>query len=340
MKIAIVAKLWEEVSPFSRGGTGSSLGFLVNGLVERGHQITLFATGNSKTKAQRLVSVRELPYRGDYSEIHEYENIANAFREHKNFDIIHCAVEQKSVLFGGLVDTPSLHSIRYGEFFEHELELLKKYKDLDFVGNSKGLKRVLPFLNWKGTIYNGLDVDRFSYQKDPEDYLLYLARLSPAKGVDIAIDVAREANRKLFIAGKMSETDRDFLDKKVLPFIDGENVIYLGEIGDKKKVKVLSEAYALLQPASTKIFEACSNTILEAMASGVPVIATDSGSNKELIKEGRTGFVVKTKKQMVKAVDKVKKIDRKECLKRAKRYFSLDKMVSEYESLYKKMIKK
>ena len=120
MNLAIISKLWESTTPLSSGGTGASIGGLIDGLVEAGHRVTLFATGDSKTKAQELVSVREQPYRGDYSEIQEYRNIAETFRRHREFDLIHCAVEHKSVLFGDLVETPSLHSIRYGEFFDQE----------------------------------------------------------------------------------------------------------------------------------------------------------------------------------------------------------------------------
>jgi len=337
MNIAIVSKLWEETSPFSRGGTGASMGNLVNGLVERGHKITLFATGNSKTKAQKLISVKQLPYRGDYSEIKEYENIAEAFRQHKKFDIIHCAVEHKSVIFGELVKTPSLHSIRYGEFFKHELDLFKKYKKLNFVANSKAVKNYLPFLNWKGIVYNGLDVKRFSFNEQPQDYLLFLARLSPQKGPDVAIQVAKKVNKKLILAGKIVETDKKFLETKVLPYIDGEQIIYQGEVKFNQKVQLLKNAQVLLNPINC--FEACSNTILEAMACGTPTIAFDKGSNKELIDDKKTGFVVKNMNQMVSAVKKINTIDRKNCRLKVEKHFSLEQMIDGYEKIYKKIIK-
>lgn len=338
MNIAIVAKLWEEVSPLSRGGTGASLSALVNGLADKGHRISLFASGDSETKAAELVSVRQKPYRGDYSEIHEYENIAEAFRRHKEFDIIHCAVEHKSVLFGDLVETPSLHSIRYGEFFEHELSLLRKYKHLYFMGNSKGLKRILPFLNWRGVVYNGVDTNLFPYNDDPDPYFLYLARVSPQKGVDKAIEAAIETGQKLIIAGKMSETDKDFLDKKVIPFIDGNKIIYAGEAGPAEKIRLLSSARALIQPVSKKMFDACSNSILEAMACGTPVIASDAGANRELVEHGKTGFIAGSKRQIIEAMKKMDKINRLDCRDRIEKKFSARKMVSEYEKLYKRII--
>lgn len=338
MRIAIVSKLWEETTPLSRGGTGASIGALVNGLVDKGHEVTLFATGNSKTKAQELVSVREEPYRDDYSEIHEYENIAEAFRRHEEFDIIHCAVEQKSVIFGELVDTPSIHSIRYGEFFEHEWNLLKKYKNLNFVCNSEAVTKLLPFLNWQGVVHNGVSTDKFAYSEKKGDYLLYLTYLSEQKGVDLAIQVAKKLNKKLILAGKMVNTDEKFVKEKVLPFIDDQQIQYLGEVSDEEKIPLLQNAYCLIQP--NRIFESCSNSILEAMSCGTPVVALNKGSNQELIESGKTGFVVSHENDLEEAVKKVKQIKREKCRERVEKYFSVDKMVEGYLDLYDKIVKK
>jgi glycosyltransferase involved in cell wall biosynthesis len=337
MNIAVVSKLWEETSPLSRGGTGASIGTLVNGLSEAGHHVTLFATGDSDSKAHQLVSVRKKPYRGDYSEVHEYENIAEAFRRHDDFDVIHCAVEHKSVLFGDLVKTPSLHSIRYGEFFDHELNLLKKYKHLNFVTNSKAVTELLPFLNWKGYVYNGVDPDLFPYSEEKEDYFLFLSRISPQKGADKAIEAALKLNKKLVLAGKMSETDRDFLDRSVLPYIDGERIIYEGEISSSKKLKLLKKASAVVQPTNT--FEACSNTLLEAMACGTPVVVSDKGSNRELVEDGVTGYLIRDKRQLAGKLKKVNRIQPEACRQRVEKLFSKEKMVKDYENIYKQIVK-
>ncbi len=338
LKIAIVSKLWEDTSPLSRGGTGSSVGLLVNGLVERGHHVTLFASGDSKTKAQRLVSVRSRHYKNDYSEIHEYENVSEAFSRADDFDIIHCAVEHKSVFFADLVKTPSLHSIRYGEFFDQELALLKKYKHLNYVGISQAIKKLLPFLNWRGVVYNGLDYHDFKQEKKVGNYLLFLARLSPQKGVDIAIKVARKLNMKLIIAGKTASSDKDFLEKKVYPFIDNKLIVYLGEVLGEKKKKLLSQAYCLIQP--NRLFEAFGNTFLESLASGVPVVAMSKGAIPELIKNGKTGYVVNNFSQMISAVKNIKNLNKQDCVDRVKNNFSLDKMVDSYEELYCEIIEK
>lgn len=337
LKIAIVSKLWEETSPHSRGGTGSSIGFLVNGLVDKGHQVTLFASGDSKTKAQKLISVKSSHYQGDYSEITEYNNIAQAFKRAADFDIIHCAVEHKSLIFADLVKTPSLHSVRYGEFFQQEIDLFKEYSHLNYVGISKYLKKILPFINWRDFIYNGIDYREFKQSKIRGDYLLFLARVSPQKGVDTAIKVAKKLNMKLIIAGKVSQTDEAFLKKEFYPFIDGKQIIYLGEVlGDKKK-KLLSQAYCLIQP--NRIVEAFGNSILEALASAIPVVLYDKGAFKEFVINGKNGYLVNNFKDMVKAVKKVKDINKDDCLQRVKDFLSLGKMVTSYENLYYKIIK-
>lgn len=338
LKIAVVSKLWEDTSPFSRGGTGSSIGLLVNGLVARGHQVTLFASGDSQTKAQKLISVRSKHYLDDYSEVHEYENISEAFRRADNFDIIHCAVEHKSLFFADLVKTPSLHSIRYGEFFPQELKLLQKYKHLNYVGISQAIKKMFSFLNWQGIIYNGLDYRSFRQEKKAGDYLLFLARLSPQKGIDLAIKVALKLNMKLVIAGKTSLADKKFLEKKVYPFIDGKQIIYLGEVLGEKKKNLLSRAYCLIQP--NRVFEAFGNTILESLASGVPVVAMSKGAISEIIENGKTGYVVDNFSQMISAIKKVKNLNKQDCTARVKNNFSLDKMVDSYIELYYKIIEK
>jgi glycosyltransferase involved in cell wall biosynthesis len=336
LKIAIVSKLWEETNQFSRGGTGSSLGILVDGLVAKGHHITLFATGDSKTSAQELCAVRPSCYRGDYSEVHEYQNIAAAFKRHKEFDIIHCAVEQKSVLFGGLVETPSLHSIRYGEFFDQEIKLLNEYKDLNFVGISNAVQEMLPFLNWQGMIYNGINHNNFISEKEHGDYLLFLARVTPQKGIDIAIAAAKKLGMKLIVAGKTSATDQEFLDKEFFPYVDGDKIVYLGEVLGEEKKRLLSKAYCLIQP--NRLPEACGNTFLEAMASSLPVITFDAGAGRELIDDGKTGFVVNDLDGIIKAIPRIREISKEACLERVKKHFSSDKMVSQYEDLYYKLI--
>ncbi len=337
MKIAIISKLWEPTSSNSTGGTGVAIGNLVNGLSDKGHEVTLFATGDSKTKAKELVSVREKSFTNDYSEIQEFDNIAGAFKREKDFDIIHSAVEHKSLFFSGIGQTPVLHSIRYGEFFDQEMDILKKYSQENFVGISEAIAKKFNFLNFQDIIYNGLNLDDFPWQEEGQDYLIFLARVSPQKGPHLAIKLAKDLNKKLIIAGKTSDSDKDYLDKHFWPHIDNEQIIYKGEIGFAEKIELLRNAKCLLHPIEN-IFEAFGMSLIEAQALGTPVVSYDNGSPLEVIKQGKTGHIVKNYAEMVEAVKKINKIKRKDCRQWVEDNFSLEKMVEDYERLYKKII--
>ena len=339
MKIAIISKLWEATSPNSTGGTGVAIGNLVNGLSDKGHEVTLFATGNSKAKAKELVAVRETPFTNDYSEIQEYDNIAGAFKREDEFDIIHCALEHKSLFFSGIGKTPVLHSIRYGEFFDQEMEVLKKYSKENFVGISKAIAEKFNFLNFQGIIYNGIDLEKFPYQEESQDYLVFLARVSPQKGPHLAIKLAKDLNKKLIIAGKISEGDKDYLDKHFWPYIDNEQIIYKGELAFDDKIELLRNAMCLLHPIEN-MFEAFGMSLIEAQALGTPVVSYDNGSPLEVISQGKTGYIVKDYDEMLEAVNNIDKIKRKDCRDWVENKFSLEKMVEAYENLYKKIIDK
>ncbi len=339
MKIAIISKLWEATEPQSTGGTGVAIGNLVNGLVERGHQVTLFATGNSRTKAQDLVAVRKTPFTDDYSEIQEYDNIAGAFKRSESFDIIHAAVEHKSLFFSGISKIPTLHSIRYGEFFQQEMDILKKYKDENFVGISQAIKDKFSFLNWRGIVYNGLDLKEFPWQEKKQDYLLFLARLSPQKGPHLAIKAAKKLNKKLILAGKVSASDQKYLDEEVWPYVDDEQIIYKGELGFKDKIELLKQAKCLLHPIE-KIFEAFGMSLIEAQACGVPVISYNNGSPLEVINHGKTGYVVNNFEEMLEAIKNINEIKSQDCRAWVEDNFSLSKMTKSYENLYNKIINK
>lgn len=337
LKIGIVSKLWESTSPYSTGGTGVLVGMLVNGLVEKGHQVTLFASGDSKTKAQKLIAVKNKPYKNDYSEIKEYQNIFNAFKMSNQFDIIHTHVEHKACFFVPLVQTPTLINIEYGEFFEDELKLLKNNKNLNYCFNSQALQKKLNFLKCIGVAYSGLDLKLYPFNPNPKKYLLFLGRVSPQKGIHLAIQAAIKNDLPLIIAGKLSNVDKKYLDKNFWPsVITKKNIKYLGEVKFKQKIQLLKNAMALIQP--TKFFEACSATILEAQACGTPVITTDQGSNKKLIKQNITGLLV-TPQNIISKIKNIEKINRFACRKWIEKNFTAEKMTDEYEKLYYQLLK-
>lgn len=312
-----------------------SVGLLADELVRRGHEVTVFGSGDSKTLA-RVISVKDTPWNGDYSEVIEFRNIAGAFSRKHSFEVIHTHVEQKAVYFAeARQDVPCLMSLRYGEFFPDERALIAAHADRSWATNSHALARLFPEITMQGVVHNGIDISRYPLCAGGE-YLLFLSRLSPQKGVDVAIRVAQASGLPLILAGKQSPDDQDFLREKVLPYIDGERIRYVGEVGFEEKVALLGGARALLHPNT--YFEACSNSILEAQAVGTPVIAYDNGSNRELVVQGVTGQVVATEGEMIDAVSNVGTYARTDCRNHVATHFTVERMADGYEALYKKML--
>lgn len=336
MKIAIVSKLWEPTTPTSTGGTGASIGYLCHELKKRGHELTLFASSDS-TQEVKLVGGRDSSlFRQQYSEPAEFLNISQAFCRQQEFDIIHCNNEYKSLFFGAASSTPSLHAVRYGEFFADELDVFERYRYLNFVGISQAVKKLLPNLNWRGLVYNGLDIEKFPYRENKEDYLLFLARLSPQKGLDTAIRVAKKLGRKLIIAGKKVASDAAYLAEKVEPYIDGEQIKYIGEVDFATKINLYSRASCLLHPVD--YIEAFGMTLIESLACGTPVVAFNRGAISEVIETGKTGFVVNNEDEMVEAVQNLAAIKPLDCRRRVVENFTAEKMAAGYEQIYKEIL--
>ena len=337
MKIALVSTLWEPASYNSTGGTGAFVGYLAEELVKRRHDVTLFASGNSKTSA-KLVSITDTHFfDGNFSDPLEYLNIANAFRNTDNFDIIHCNNRFRSLVFSDLVSTPSLHMIDYGEFFNHEMKVIKKYPNANFITISKSIQKQFN-LNWKGYIYHGIDIKKFHFQEKKQDYLLFLGRMTPQKGPDTAIRIAKKLGMKLILAGKKSPADKQYLSKKIEPFIDNCQIKYIGEANFDTKIDLLQNALCLLHPIS--INEAFGITLIEAMACGTPVIAFNRGAVSEVIANKKTGFIVETENEMIEAIKNIDSISKKTCRKRVEDNFTVEKMTDGYEKLYNLILNK
>jgi len=353
MKIGIICPIWERVPPPKYGGTQRVVYNLTEGLVKKGHKVTLFATGDSITSAQ-LISVYPRALYRDNIPWNNYFwptlNAIEAFDRQKEFDIIHYHVDRSTEYIPGFpvakfLTTPLIFTFHFTILHSPEAELRKKFlsrfKDLNFVSISRYQQKTFPPLNFVGCVYNGIDLDIIRFFPKPGSDLIWLGRFSPTKGAKEAIQIAKKLGRRLIMAGKLDKLladDYKYFSKEIEPNIDGKNVIYLGEVDAKGRNELFSQAEVLLNPIQWD--EPFGLVPVEAMAAGLPVIVNRRGAMPELVKDGKTGFIVETIEEAAQAVKKVDQINRKICRQHVQNNFTTEKMVEGYEEIYQKMIKK
>lgn len=346
LRIAQIAPLWEQIPPPLYGGTERVVSLLTEGLVSKGHDVTLFACGNSKTGAT-LESVYPRPLFRDgipwTDIIYPTLNITAAFDQAANFDIIHMHLNKSS----DYVSLPLARHIKekviFTLHFPYPLsqgrtsrhEFLQKYKDMNFISISHSQRRGGENLHWLGTVYNGIDLSPYTYHDQPKDYFAWLGKFNPDKGVAEAIQAAKKAGEKLIMAGKIDELEKEdlvYFKEQVEPHIDGTQIQFIGEADDKKKNDLFGNAKAFLNPI--KWNEPFGLVMTEAMATGTPVIAFAQGAATEIIEDGKTGFLVNTVDEMVEKMQKLDSIKRKDCRMRVEHFFSGKSMVEGYEKIF------
>lgn len=307
---------------------------LTEGLVRQGHRVTLFASGNSITTAD-LASVVAAGWSEDPSiepKVAECTHIAAAFERADEFDIIHNGFDFLPLSYSRLVRTPVVTTI-HGFSSPRIVPAYQRYEDTSsFVAISDADRH--PRLRYAATIHHGIDTGAYHRHPSPGAHLLYFGRIHPDKGTAVAIDVARRAGRRLVIAGIIQ--DRAYFDAEVAPHIDGHAVEFLGPVGAVDRNATLGGAHALLHLIDFE--EPFGYSIVEAMACGTPVIAYDRGSMRELIDDGRTGFVVDDVDGAVAAVDRVGTLDRAEIRATAVERFDVDRMIDEYVDVYRRVL--
>lgn len=303
---------------------------LTEGLVARGVDVTLFATADSVTTA-RLAAVAPASYCEDPSldaKAWECLHIAHCFERAEEFDVIHNHFDFLPLSYSGLVRTPVVTTI-HGFSSERILPVYQHYDERCHYVAISGSDRH-PKLTYAATIHHGIDVDEFPFVAVPDDYLLFYGRIHSDKGAAEAIDVARRAGRRLVMAGLVQ--DAGYFAERVKPFVDGDRVTFLGEVGPDRRGEVLGRAAALLHLINFD--EPFGLSVVEAMACGTPVVANARGSMPELIRDGETGWLVEPGTDALGAVEAASGLDRGEVRRVARERFSVERMVDEYLAVY------
>jgi glycosyltransferase involved in cell wall biosynthesis len=340
MRIAQVAPLYEAVPPTLYGGTERVVSLLTEELVRRGHDVTLFASGDSVTSA-RLAAVTERALRldGTSRELLAAEIIRQldlVFGNAKDFDLIHCHVDYLAYPFSGLVATPTLHTVHGRLDLSYLRPVYRQFRHVPLVSISDAQRAPLASMGvtWAGTVHHGLAPERFTFAPEPGNYLAFLGRLSPEKQPDVAIEVALRAGLPLRIAAKVDAADREYFERFIAPLLDDPLIEFIGEIGDADKSAFLGGARALLFPIDWP--EPFGLVMLEAMACGTPIIARPCGSVPEVVRPGVTGFIADSVPELVDAVKRIDTIDRTRCRLEFEGRFSVARMVDGYEALYRR----
>ena len=341
LKIAQIAPLWFPIPPKKYGGTERIIYYLTEELVKRGHDVTLFAAGSSKTGA-KLISVTKKGLREQKIPWHDWFwnnfNHSRAFEMAKKFDILHCHWNILGAFFQRFTKTSVLHTLHNTPTYpDHRWKIFDYYKkDLNVVFLSKNQQKRSPVkFKKEWVVFNGIDLSKFRFQEKPENFLLWVGRICPDKSPDIAIKVAKKIRANLILAGQLQPMYQDYFKKEIKPHLS-RKIKYVGELTQKELNLLYGKAKALLYPAVWE--EPFGLIIVESMACGTPVIAFQRGSLPEIVSK-KTGFVVKNVQEMVAAVKSVDKIKRKDCRERVEKYFTFQKMVNNYEKVYYKLIK-
>jgi glycosyltransferase involved in cell wall biosynthesis len=328
-RVAVLSPVAWRTPPRQYGAWETVAGNITEGLAARGWDVTLFATGDSVTRAH-LHAVVDRGYEEDSAvdpKVAEYLHISEAFEHAAEFDLIHSHYDFMALTYSRLVDTPVLTTI-HGFSSPKIMPVYQKYGDGYFVSISDSDRA--PGLNYLATVYNGIDLSLYPLQESRGDDLIFLGRVHPDKGVHLAIEVAHLSGLPLLIAGIIQ--DQQYFREQVEPHLDQRQIRYLGPVDVCGKNKLFARARALLH--LNTIPERFGLVLAEANAAGVPVIAMDLGSCREVIEDGQTGFLVNSAEEAVHALDRIREIDRAACRTRVERCFSIETMVEAYERVY------
>ena len=351
MRIAQVAPPFESVPPARYGGTERVVSLLTEELVRRGHDVTLFASGDSTTTAHLVPTVDTALWKQEQVRdplVYWTITLGEVYRRagRGEFDVIHSHLDFLTFPYGGLVAAPTVTTL-HGRLDLPDLpRIYARFPDAPVISISDAQRRPLPDAGWLATVYNGVDTDGLAFNPRGGEYLAWIGRISPEKGLDRAIRIARAAGLPLKVAARLPLLDRndpnvradwDYYDGIVKPLLDEANVEFVGEVGDAEKPAFLGNALALLNPIDWP--EPFGLVMAEALSCGTPVVARRRGSVPELVRHGVTGLIGETDEELARLCHEVHAIDRAACRDEAVWRFSVEAMTVGYEQAYRRVLR-
>jgi glycosyltransferase involved in cell wall biosynthesis len=340
MRIAQIAPLHESVPPLRYGGTERVVYYLSEELVRRGHEVTLFASGDSRTSAELCACVPEslrLAGCGSNPTVQEAIQLDQVLNQVDRFDVLHFHTGHIPFPVLNRLEVPHLSTVHGPLDSPEQTALFNHFDRVPLVSISENQRRPVSQANWLGTIHHGLPTDLYSFVAEPADYLAFVGRISPEKRLDRAIEIAMAVGLPLKVAAKIDPVDRDYFHRQIEPMMLGNPLVeFVGEVDDQGKQELLGNALALLFPIDWP--EPFGLVMIEANACGTPVIAWRRGSTPEVINDGVNGCLVESIGEAIAAVDRVERMDRSRVRSHFEVRFSVTRQAEDYEQLYRHLI--
>jgi len=341
MRIVQIAAIGEAVPPEKYGGIELVVSNITEGMVAKGHEVYLLAAGDSHTSANlkplipqslhKMHSGKDLKKWHSFYHLKAIADILDVIHELKP-DVVHNHLTWQLIMFSRFIPCPMFTTVHgpIGAFYERTT--YQSFPQSNYVSVSDSQRSALPELNWVKTIYNGIELDKYLFDKESQrDYFVFLGRMSPDKGISEIVQMIKKTNHRLKIAAKIDQVDQEYYESQVEPYIDGDQIEFLGEVDQHGKNELFRHAIALLQYLNWE--EPFSLAAVESMACGVPVIVNPRGCMPELVVDGKTGCFFNTTDEMQQCLNKVLTIDRQTCREHVKTNFSAERMVDEYLAL-------
>lgn len=338
MKIAQVAPLHESVPPKLYGGTERVVSYLTEELVKQGHDVTLFASGDSITSANLIPVVDQALRltRADDGFAYHILLLEELSKRSHEYDIIHFHIDYMHFPLSRQLNIPQLTTLHGRLDIPSLQDIYLEFNDMPVVSISNHQRGPLPFASWLATVYNGVPEETYTFQPNPGAYLALLGRISPEKGIERAIEIAIRIGMELKIAAKIDKVDTDYFNDRIKPLLKHPLIEYVGEINEAEKNDFLGNANAMLFPIDWP--EPFGLVMIEAMACGTPTIAYNRGSVTEVMSHGETGFIVNSIEEAANSVEKIETISRQCCRHMFETRFSARRMTQDYLKAYSLLI--